>query len=346
MLTDGWSGPRDAMRTLPGRIDEMVERFGSVAGNYYAIGEEAVVLRRRSLELITLDCISVSHFWSTLQQHRELFQVLENYHNAASSEEVANRLVLLDALLDVDAEAVADAIGIRCAVLFFYRPDEREHVLGGFAAGDWRRIGGISPQSRVPVQLSVTPRTRAGETFAVRDIHDDAAIPVSRPWAERLDNVERRFLDEIFSFNHVPDEPIEGNETPLQPTPPAPLILSDGGFAIDGDAEFWREEWSGVLYVTDDKISPYPRKGRAFCRTTKREYVVVRGDEKAADGEYEVTLRSCDSGRDYIIGIDGERLTVTDISQNKDPEPEPQPSIEPEKPRIIYQQPMYMGHGH
>lgn len=346
MLTDGWSGPRAAMRTLPDRIDEMAQRFGSVAGHYYAIGEDAVVLRRRSLDLITLDCISVSHFWSTLQQHRELFQVLENYHNAASSEEVANRIALLDALLDVDAEAVADAIGIRCAVLLFCRPDERELALGGFAAGEWRRIGGISPQSRVPIQLSVTRRARPGETFAARDIHDDAAVPVPRPWAERLDEVERLFLEEIFSLNHVPDEPIEGNETPLEPAPRPPLILFDGGFAIDGDAEFWREERSGVLYVTDDKISPYPRKGRAFCRATKREYLVVGGDEKAADGEYEITLRSCDSGPDYVIGIDGEMLTVTDIRRNEDPEPEPQPHIEPEKPRFTYQQPMYMRHGH
>ncbi|HKR65452.1 MAG TPA: hypothetical protein VJZ00_17090 [Thermoanaerobaculia bacterium] len=344
MLTDGWSGPPDAMRTLPGRIDEMVQRFGSDIGHYYAIGEEAAMLRRRSLELITLDCISVSHFWSTLQQHRDTFQVLENYHNAAASEEVANRIALLDDLLDVDA--VAEVIGIRCAVLLFCRPDEREYVLGGFAAAEWRRIGGIFPQSRVPIQLSVTRRTRPGETFAVRNIHDDAAIRVPRPWAERLDTVERLFLEEIFSFNHVRDEPIEGNETPLEPSPNVPLILSDGGFAIDGDAEFWREERSGVLYVTDDKISPYPRKGRAFCRATKREYVVVGGDEKAPDGEYEITLRSCDSGRDYVIGIDGERLTVTDVSRNKDPEPEPQPPIEPENPRFIYHEPMYMGHGH
>jgi hypothetical protein len=314
---DGWSGVEDPeKRNLPDLITQTALFLDHGEGNYYAIADEIEIVEAGRIGVISLDCVSVGHFWSVLgaRRNRELFQVLENFHNAATPVEVRNRRELLRALLRVETEDLLEWIRSRCAVLLFFHPDRLNAVAQQLPPGEWRRIH-ITPYGE-PSMLTVPKSADEIVTVATRDLHDDEAVAVTVDWVDDVTPMERNYLAEIFSLNHLPDLPLDGGTTPVIPSPAAPIILSNGGFSIDGDRDFWEGRGEQSIRVMDEQISPYPYPGKAFCRPTKTEFDVTCNNKWGGDCECTVVLRNRD-GHAFVISIEGEQLIAT-IDRHKE----------------------------
>jgi hypothetical protein len=308
---DGWSGVEDPeKRNLPDLIAQTAMFLDHGEGNYYAIADEIDLVQAGRIGVISLDCVSVGHFWRVLsaRPNRELFQVLENFHNAATPVEVNNRRELLRALLRVETEDLLEWIRSRCAVLLFFRSDRLDAVARQLPAGEWRRIH-ITPNGE-PSLLTVPKSADEIVTVATRDLLDDEAVAVTVDWVDEISAMERNYLTEIFSLNHLPDRPLDGGTTPVIPPPAAPIILSNGGFSIDGDRDFWEGRGEHSIRVMDEQISPYPYPGKAFCRPTKTELDVTCNNKWGREGECSVVLRNLD-GHAFVISLEGEQLIAT-----------------------------------
>ncbi|MDP9191406.1 MAG: hypothetical protein M3P06_06870 [Acidobacteriota bacterium] len=306
---DGWSGVDDPeKRNLPDLIQRTALFADHDADSYYAIADEIEIVQAGRVGVLTLDCVSVRHFWRVLNANRGLFQVLENFHNAATPLEVVNRRQLLRALLQVEADDLLLWIRSRCAVLLFFSPDHSAAIEDEFPLGEWRRIH-ISPEGQ-PSMLTIPKSVEEIITVATRDLHDDEAMAVTFRSSGDVTRMERNYLAEIFSLNHLPDAPFEGGETPLIPPPAAPIVLSNGGFCIDGDEKFWSGQGSDTIEVADEQISPYPLLGMAYCRPTKTEFYVTCNNHRAAEGECSVFLSSME-GHTFVISIDGQQLIAS-----------------------------------
>jgi hypothetical protein len=308
MHLNGWDGPADRRKL------ELPQQLGDIAfypaNHFYGIAEDIEVVRPGHVELLAIDCINAAHFWRTLRNNRELFQVLENYHNAVTRREVSNRRALLDALLDNDATTVSDAIAQRCALFVFFPPRERANVTRRFPAGKWLRVG-VTPKGPGTRLLWIPRRVEEVKCAVSRDLHSEITMSAEPPWSEPISTLEENLLTEIFSLNHLGDEPMDGGTTPLEPEPLEPLILSKGGFCIDGHEEFWSGFGERVIHLPDEDIAPYPRRRKAYCKPLKRELDVIPGIPELDPRHYRITLVDNVEGRRFFIQLLGSKLFVT-----------------------------------
>jgi hypothetical protein len=306
---DGWSGVDDPeKRNLPDLITQTAVFLDHGEKNYYAIPDDIEIVEAGRICVLTLDCVSVRHFWDVLSRNRGLFQVLENSHNATTPVEVSNRRELLRALLRIETEDLVEWIRSRCAVLVFFRPDRQADLEAQFPPGEWQRIE-IIPEGE-PSILTIPKSADEIVTVATRDLHDDEAVAVTVGWFGEVSLKERSYLQEIFSLNHLPDKPFNSSETPLIPPPAAPIILAEGAFSIDGNEEFWRGKGSDAITIMDEQISPYPYEGMAFCRPTKTEFQVTCRNRNGRPGNCTVHLHDRE-GHAFVISILGGRLIAS-----------------------------------
>lgn len=273
---------------------------------FYAIAEDIERVSTGDPYLLTLDCIEVSHFWSTLGKNAKLYKVLENYYNALTAQEVSNRRDLLQAFLDLQKEESAAG---RCFVLIIGKQDVIEELSDQYPPGQWRHVQVVrkgKPDKDLLEAALLSPEK--APVLVTQDLYADLAQAGEVKRGRKLDEAEIAYLEEIFSLNHIPDAPISnGGETGPGPASPLPIILDDGGFSFEGDDDFWKEADPDKTpqNLDEDLIRPYPRKDKAYCRTTKQELEIVRGDPDALEGQYTFYLCNNDRTSCFEIGLTG-----------------------------------------
>jgi hypothetical protein len=219
----------------------------------------------------TYDCIGESTFVQVLHNNASLYQVLENRHNSASTQERNTRKKLHNELF-----AYKDAQ--------VHEPYKAIHFLDRLGESSKKRPEETAPWGWALIQAKARDATDQSNSvdedalphFLGQQIGDQCQL-----WAPLLTDAELSlvtaeilnkdwftdttvpFLEEIFSLHHIPDADIWGRDpTPLAPEPP-PIILSNG-FWLDDDVELWKAgEFTGKkLPLNLDNIRPLPPKSK------------------------------------------------------------------------------------
>jgi hypothetical protein len=280
-----------------------------VALAFFAIDDsrEKLHFEKWDLHVTTYDCYAAAMFWQTLKKSQELVEKL--IPNDVTPDALQRRLQLLEellaktdpqhrfALVVVSREAPSHSIGV-WMLSTITRTNTNLSIDDAIArAGDSEE-----PVSVLLPNLYEDDPSHQATGFAPSHAHDD----------------DRRYVDEIFSLNHVPDADFgDGGVTPPEPEP-APIVLSDGGFRfeLDDGGKSWADGLPspGNFRVLDEaKIEQDDQQpGTAFCVTTKESFDVyhdVPGD--VSNAEYAVYL--VNKQRSFAIQLADSKLRISPV---------------------------------
>jgi len=299
---------------------------------FYGIADDVdeIAVEGGNAGVMTLDCISVQWFWETLLANIKLYKPLQ--YESVTEEETTARNELLKAIAPVVQEG---KLPNRRMVLIFIPPKGIPDVSAVFPPGKWINVDiecADAAASDATPFLETDPATLSAPRYVVTHSLYDEFVREANKVERRRELVpeETAFLEEVFSLNHVPDVDLgEGSTTPPPAPVPAPIVLDEGGFTFDGDADFWSK---AVLWTRHRLDETTIRQGgepeKALHRTTEVRYNVVAGDETADEFKYALTLETEDGEKAFELSVapgSGEivvecvlPVTAVDVEQRSD----------------------------